>query len=154
MCFGVVGCFFLNLTFLHTFFCVPNGQTITVQVLLSLPMNLKVHLHLPVLQMAWLRVQVKKKIMLQVHLLKQVFCYLNYFMLIFFFNKLWILTVRLHTAPCLLCMSGVRRTCSVVTMASPISSQWEEPRDPTPEQTNKQTKQSSREGVIQQNGPR
>lgn len=43
-----------------------------------------------------------------------------------------ILTMRLHTAPCLLCMSGVRRTCSVVTMASPISSQWEEPKDPTP----------------------
>lgn len=47
-----------------------------------------------------------------------------------------ILTMRLHTAPCLLCMSGVRRTWSVVTMASPISSQWEEPEDPTPEHTN------------------
>lgn len=30
-------------------------------------------------------------------------------------------------------MSGVRRTCSVVTMASPISSQWEDPKEPTPE---------------------
>lgn len=47
-----------------------------------------------------------------------------------------VLTMRLHTAPCLLCLSGVRRTWSVVTMASPISSQWEEPKDPTPEDTN------------------
>lgn len=47
-----------------------------------------------------------------------------------------VLTMRLHTAPCLLCMSGVRRTCSVVTMESPISSQWEEPEDPTPEYRN------------------
>lgn len=44
-----------------------------------------------------------------------------------------LLTMRLHIAPCLLCMSGVSRTCSVVTMASPISSHWEEPNDPTPE---------------------
>uniref|UniRef100_A0A3P8WR89 Mitochondrial fission process protein 1 n=1 Tax=Cynoglossus semilaevis TaxID=244447 RepID=A0A3P8WR89_CYNSE len=41
--------------------------------------------------------------------------------------------MRLHTAPWRLCMSGVRRTCSVVTMASPISSQWEDPKEPTPE---------------------
>lgn len=46
---------FFILTFLHAFFRVPNGQTITVEVLLSLPMNLKVHLHFPVLQMARLR---------------------------------------------------------------------------------------------------
>lgn len=43
--------------------------------------------------------------------------------------------MRLHTAPCLLCISGVSRTWSVVTMASPISSQWEEPKDPTPATT-------------------
>lgn len=46
-----------------------------------------------------------------------------------------LLTMRLHIAPCLLCMSGVRRTCSVVTMASPISSQWEELEEPTPGKT-------------------
>lgn len=50
-----------------------------------------------------------------------------------------LLTRRLHTAPCRLCMSGVRRTWSVVTMASPINSQWEEPEDPTPEHTNMTT---------------
>lgn len=41
--------------------------------------------------------------------------------------------MRLHTAPCLLCISGVSRTWSVVTMASPISSQWEEPEEPIPD---------------------
>lgn len=48
----------------------------------------------------------------------------------------FVLTIRLHTAPCLLCMSGVSRTWSVVTMASPISSQWEELEEPTPGTTN------------------
>lgn len=43
------------LTFLHAFLRVPNGQPVTIQVLLSLPVNFKVHLHLPVLQMAGLK---------------------------------------------------------------------------------------------------
>lgn len=44
-----------------------------------------------------------------------------------------LLTNRLHTAPILLCRSGVSLTCSGVTIAVPIRSQWDELKDPTPE---------------------
>lgn len=44
------------------------------------------------------------------------------------------LTIRLHTAPCLLCRSGVSLTWSVVTMAVPIRSHCEELEKPKPEQ--------------------
>lgn len=42
------------LTLLCAFLGVPNGQPVAIQVLLSLPVNFKVHLHLPVFQMAGL----------------------------------------------------------------------------------------------------
>lgn len=44
----------LALTLLYAFLGVPNGQPVAIQVLLSLPVNFKVHLHLPVFQMAGL----------------------------------------------------------------------------------------------------
>lgn len=49
------------LTFLHAFLAVPNGQTITVQVLLSLTVNFEVHLHLPVFQMTRLEKHARKR---------------------------------------------------------------------------------------------
>lgn len=42
------------------------------------------------------------------------------------------LTIRLHTAPCLLCRSGVSLTWSGVTMAVPIRSHCEDMEKPKP----------------------
>lgn len=42
------------------------------------------------------------------------------------------LTIRLHTAPCLLCRSGVSLTWSGVTMAVPIRSHCEDTEKPKP----------------------
>lgn len=42
-------------TWLHAIFGVPDGKAVPVQVFLALPMDFKMHLHLPVSEVTWLQ---------------------------------------------------------------------------------------------------
>ena len=42
-------------TWLHAIFGVPDGKAVSVQVFLALPVDFKMHLHLPVSEVTWLQ---------------------------------------------------------------------------------------------------
>lgn len=67
-----------NITWMQSVLCVPDSNAIAVEILLSWPMNFKLHMHLPVLQVTRLWSRDRTSISFYGSIFKQAKCFILY----------------------------------------------------------------------------